>query len=114
MYWSEEHTTHRLIYSLAWTPINRKRVLSGPLADRLSELFHECAFVHDWHIAELHIQPDQVQMIVQLPPSISVHQAVQFLKKGSSRIIRQEYPAFEEFSWGNTFWANGYGAQTVD
>jgi putative transposase len=38
---------------------------------------------------------------------------VQILKGGTSRIIRQEFPDLEEFLWGDSFWADGYFAETI-
>jgi len=36
-----------------------------------------------------------------------------FLKGGSSRKLRQEFPELEEFLWGDSFWQDGYFAETV-
>ena len=52
-------------------------------------------------------------MIVQLKPSISVSRAVQMFKGGSSKKIREEFPSLEEFLWGDSFWSDGYFAETV-
>jgi len=46
-------------------------------------------------------------------PSDSVSEAVQILKGGTSRVIRQEFPDLEEFLWGDSFWADGYFAETI-
>jgi REP-associated tyrosine transposase len=52
-------------------------------------------------------------MIIQMNPSDSVSEVVQILKGGTSRIIRQEFPDLEEFLWGDSFWADGYFAETI-
>ena len=107
------HTTHRLTYHLVWVPKYRKRVLRGELVRRLYELFHECADVNGWVIQELNIQPDHVHMLVQLNPDPSVAKAVQLFKGGSSKKVRDEFPELEEFLWGESFWADGYFAESV-
>ena len=107
------HTTHRLTYRLVWVPKYRKRVLRGELVRRLYELFKQCAEVNDWTIEELNIQVDHVHLLVQLKPNISVSKAVQLLKGGSSRKVREEFPELEEFLWGDSFWADGYFAESV-
>ena len=38
---------------------------------------------------------------------------MQFLKGGSSKVIREEFPELEEFLWGDNFWGEGYFAETV-
>jgi putative transposase len=76
-------------------------------------LLEICAEANGWKIEELNIQPDHVHIIVQFVPSISVSKMVQFFKGKSSRALRQEMPELEEFYWGDSFWADGYFAETV-
>ena len=52
-------------------------------------------------------------MIVQIKPSDSVSEVVQILKGGMSRVIRKEFPELEEFLWGDSFWADGYFAESI-
>ena len=101
------------MYHLVWIPKYRKRLLKGPVAERLSELFEQCAEVNRWEIHELNIQFDYIHMLVQLKQDISVSRAVQLFKGGSSKKIREEFPELEEFLWGDSFWADGYFAETV-
>ena len=107
------HTTHRLKYHLVWIPKYRKRVLQGPLARRLYELLHQCSDVNDWPIDELNVQTDHIHMLVQLPPSVSVSQAVKTFKGGTSKRIREEFPELEEFLWDDSLWAAGFFAESV-
>ncbi len=56
---------------------------------------------------------DHVHMLIQLRPKESVSEVVQILKGGSSKKIREEFTELEEFLWGDSFWADGYFAETV-
>jgi putative transposase len=112
-YWSGAHSKHRLMYHIVWIPKYRKRVLRGEIVERLKELFEQCAEINQWQIHELNIQKDHVHMLIQLRQNISVSRAVQLLKGGSSKKIRSEYPELEEFLWGDSFWADGYFAESV-
>ena len=112
-YWKGAHTTHRLMYHLVWVPKYRKRVLKGRIAERLQELFYECADMNRWNIEELNIQPDHVHMLLQMRPDVSVSKMVQLFKGASSKMIREEYPDLKEFLWGKDFWADGYFAETA-
>ena len=112
-YWTGSHTKYRLMYHLIWLPKYRKRILVGLLKERLEALFFECAEINGWEISELNIQKDHVHMIVKLRQTVSVSQAVQRFKGGSSKIIRGEFPELKEFLWGKNFWAEGYFAETV-
>ena len=113
MYWTGSHTKHKLKYHIVWVPKYRKRVLKGALLVRLSELLYECADIHRWKIIELNIQVDHVHLLVQLRPEISLSKVLQYLKGGSSKKIREEYPELKEFLWGDSFWADGYFIETV-
>ena len=59
------------------------------------------------------IQEDHVHVIIQIKPRESVAYVVQMLKGGTSKVIRSEFPELEEFLWGDSFWADGYFAETV-
>lgn len=50
--------------------------------------------------------------MIQIPPSISVAKMVMFLKGGTSRVIRQEFPELQEWLWGDSLWQDGYFAET--
>lgn len=61
----------------------------------------------------LAIQEDHVHILIRLKPKDSVAHCVHLLKGVTSRIIRQEFPELEEFLWGDSFWADGYFAESV-
>ena len=113
MYRTGLQTKYRVMYHLVWIPKYRKRVLEGKLAKKLEELLQECCEVNDWTIEELNIQQDHIHLLVQLKPSISVSNAVQLLKGGSSHVLRKEFPKLKEFLWGKSFWADGYFVETI-
>jgi putative transposase len=100
------------MYHLVWIPKYRKRILSGKLAKRVEELIQECADLNDWKIHEISVQPNHVHVMVQLKPNISVSRAIQYFKGGSSRVLRKEFVTLKEFLWGDSFWADGYFAET--
>jgi putative transposase len=112
-YWSGAHTRHRLQFYIVWIPKYRKRVLRGKIAVRLKNLIFEGCRMNQWWTKEISIQPDHVRLLIQMSPRNSVAEVVQILKGGSSRAIRKEFPELEEFLWGDSFWADGYFAETV-
>ncbi len=74
---------------MVWIPKYRKRILRGKIA------------------------ADNVHILMQISPRESVADVVKGLKGGTSKIIRAEFPELEEFLWGDSFWADGYFAETV-
>jgi len=112
-YQTGAHTKHRLQYHVVWIPKYRKRILRGKIAIRLKRLLYEACKVNRWWISEISIQEDHVHIVIQASPSDSLAEVVQILKGGTSRVIRKEFPDLEEFLWGDSFWADGYFAETV-
>ena len=112
-YWTGGHTRHRLRFHLVWIPKYRRRVLEEPLATRLTQLLHQACEVKAWGLIELNVQPDHVHLLVQVSPSEAVADVVNLLKGGTARRLRVEFPELEEFLWGDSFWSDGYFAETV-
>jgi len=112
-YWKGRHTKHKLQYHLVWVPKYRKRVLRGKVAYRLRGLLYEGCRINRWWIGKISVQHNHVHVLIQLNPIDSVADAVQILKGGTSRVIRKEFPELEEFLWGDSFWADGYFAESV-
>jgi putative transposase len=107
------HTKHRLQYHLVWIPKYRRRVIQGKIAIRLKSLMYQACRMNRWWISEMSIQADHLHIVVELPPQVSVAEVVKIFKGGTSRILRKEFPELEEFLWGESFWADGYFAETV-
>ena len=112
-YQSGAHTKHRFMIHLVWLPKYRKRVLKEKLAVRIDELLRLCAEANGWKVLELNVQPDHVHMVIQFVPSVAVSKMVQMFKGKSSKIAREEFPELEEVYWGDSFWVDGYFAETA-
>jgi len=110
---SGSHTKHRLKYHITFVPKYRHSVLQGEVAKQAKQLFYDCAKANDWWIDKLDVEPDHVHMLVRLPPRYSVPEAVQLLKGGSSKVLREQHPELETWLWGDSFWGQGYFAETV-
>ena len=107
------HTLHKLQYHIVFVPKYRYRVLRGEVATKTKQLLYQCAEMNEWWLEELEVLPDHVHLLLRLPPTTTVSKAVQLLKGGSSRVIRQEHPELEEWLWGDSFWAEGYFAESI-
>ena len=107
------HTKHKLQYRLVWIPKYRRRGIQGKIAIRLKRLMYKACRMNGWWISEMSIHSDHVHIVVELPPQISVAEVVRIFKGGTSRVLRKEFPEMEEFLWGESFWADGYFAETV-
>ena len=107
-YWSGGHTRHRCLSHIVFCPKYRLRVLEGALAARLCELLLECCEAHAWFVHELNVQPDHVHLLLQVSPTDRLCDVMRYLKGGSSRVIRLEFPGLSEFTWSSSLWSEGY------
>ena len=67
-YRHEQHTVHHMLYHLLFCPKRRKKVLVGPVHDRLKAIIEMVAQEHAWTIVQLAIQPDHVHLFIQTNP----------------------------------------------
>ena len=80
---------------------------------RLEALLQQAAEVNRWQVHELAIQPDHIHLLLQIHPRESIASVVKTLKGGTSRVLRSDFPELEEFLWGDSFWGDGYFAETI-
>ncbi len=112
-YWTGSHTKHRIQIHYVFIAKYRKRILRGKIVTRIYELFKDACNLNRWRIQEINIQVDHIHLLIQIKPDMSIAKVAQIQKGGSSRIIRKEYPELEEFLWGDSFWRDGYFAESV-
>jgi len=60
-----------------------------------------------------HLLPDQVHMLLSIPPKYSVAQIVGFLKGKSAIHMARTFMGRRQNSTGHHFWARGYSVSTV-
>lgn len=85
-----------------------------PMVTHLRKAFEECGQVNRWIIEEIEISHDSVALVLELPPTISVDEAVKWLKSGSEKKLYKLIPDFEQFTLGRPLWHCTYVAETLD
>ncbi len=73
-------------------PKYRRKVLVGPVAERLKEIIAEVAGKVATEVLEVEVMPDHVLLLVEVPAAVAVSRLVQLLKDRSSRRLRREFP----------------------
>jgi putative transposase len=91
-YIQEQHTVHLVIYHLIWCPKRRRKVLVGPVRDRLQAVIEEVAREHSWQIITLSIQPDHVHLVIRSNPYTLPTDMARLLKGRSAHDLREEFP----------------------
>ena len=91
-YIHEQHSVHLVIYHLIWCPKRRRKVLVGPVRDRLEQIIREVAAEHGWQIITLSIQPDHIHLFIRSNPYTLPTDMARLLKGRSAHALREEFP----------------------
>ena len=85
----------------------------GEIKKRLDGMIRFCAQVNEFEIVEINIQPDHVHLLLGAKPMYSPSEIMQLIKGGTSKKLRELFPAAAETIWSNGFWSDGYYVGTV-
>ena len=91
-YIHEQHSVHHILYHIIFCPKRRKKVLVGPVHDRLQAIIEQVAKEQGWQMVELAIQPDHVHLFIQTNPYTLPTDIVRRIKGRSSQLLREEFP----------------------
>ena len=110
--WKTSNTAvYNVAYHLIWCPKYRRKVLRGPVEERLRELLQEKAAELGVVIETMEIMPDHLHLFVKADPTLPPQQIVGQLKGYTSRLLRQEFPRLK--SRLPTLWTRSYYCETV-
>ncbi len=87
----EQHAVHPILYHIIFCPKRRRKVLVGPVYDRLKAKIEQVAAENQWRIARLAIQPDPVHLFIQTNPSTTPTDVARLIKGCSSKQVREEF-----------------------
>jgi putative transposase len=90
-YCHEQHTVHLIIYHVIWCPKRRRKVLVGPVRERLEQIIRDVAQEQSWHILDLAIQPDHVHLFIRSNPYTLPTDIARLIKGRSSHELRKEF-----------------------
>lgn len=90
-YIHEQHTVHHLLYHIIFCPKRRRKVLVGPVHDRLKQIIEQVVQEQQWHIERLAIQPDHVHLFIQANPYTLPTDIPRLIKGRSSHELREEF-----------------------
>jgi putative transposase len=110
-YQHERHNIHLVVYHMIWCPKRRRKVLVGPVRDRLEQIIREVVAEHGWTILELAIQPDHVHLFVRSDPYTAPSDIARLIKGRSSRVLREEFPHLLKLPslWTHSFFVSTAG-----
>ncbi len=99
-----------LNYHFVFCPKRRRKVLIGPLRDRLIALLNEKSLELDWQIIALEVMPDHVHLFIGVDPSTAPDQVMFRLKGYTARVLRSEFPYLLKMP---SLWTRSYFVSTA-
>jgi REP-associated tyrosine transposase len=109
-YQHEQHSVHLGVYHIIWCPKRRRKVLVGPVHDRLKQSIGEVAAEHAWEIVRLAIQPDHVHLFICANPYTLPSDIPRLIKGRSSHDLREEFPHLRKLP---SLWTRSYLLSTA-
>jgi putative transposase len=91
-YVHEQHSVHHILHHIIFCPKRRRKVLVGPVHDRLKTIIEQVAEENQWHIVRMAIQPDHVHLFIQANPYTLPTDIPRLIKGRSSHLLREEFP----------------------
>ena len=72
-------------------------------------------FYPDWHYVEIGVDRDHIHLHMIIPPKYAVSDAVETMKKNTSRVLRKKFSRFlGKVYWdGGGIWSKGFFVSTV-
>ena len=98
-------------YHVIFCPKYRRKVLVGPIEQRLKEIVAEVASEKQVDLIEMECDEDHVHILCQVDPQFGIHRFVKAAKGRSSRLLRAEFPQLK--SKLPSLWTHSYFVSTV-
>ena len=102
------HTYTRLLIHYAFSTKERRPLLREAVSDGVNAYFSGIASRQKMHLLRAGGVADHRHLLVQIPPALSVAEAVGILKANSSGWMKDEFPGLAPFGW-----QEGYAAFSV-
>ena len=110
---SLSHTRWNCKYHIVFIPNYRRKEIYGKLRSDIGQILRQLCAYKRVEIMEAHAMPDDIHMLVRIPPKIAVSNFMGYLKGKSSLMIFERH-ANLKYKYGNrNFWAKGFFVSTV-
>lgn len=110
---SLSHTKWRCQYHIVFAPKYRRQIIYGKYKVQIGKILREICIRNNVEIIEANACIDHIDMLVTIPPKMSVSKFMGILKGKSSLMIFDRF-ANLKYKYGNRhFWCRGYYVDTV-
>ena len=108
------HTIYECKYHIVFCPKYRYRIFCDEEGEYVRQQVHQlCRQKDGVEVVELNVRPDQVHLVISLPPKCAVSELMGYLKGKIALRMFQQYESLGRRYWGRHLWARGYCVSTV-
>ena len=109
------HSTYKLQYHIVWGTKYRRNWLKDYVRTELRKSFAEtCKKYPALHLFETNTDQDHVHIQIEIPPSITIADAVRVLKQQSSKHLRKKFKFIKEiYLEKDGIWSVGYFVSSI-
>ena len=109
------HSIYKTQYHIVWITRYRRKILVTGVKSYLAIKLQEIRkYFPDWKYLEIGIKPDHVHLYMVIPPKYAVSQAVEVIKKNTSRALSRKFTFLPKVYWDQKgIWGKGYFTSTV-
>lgn len=107
------HTTWNCKYHIVFAPKYRRKVFYGEKRLEIGAILRELCEWKGVKIMTAEVCPDHVNMLVEIPPKMTVSGFMGFLKGKSSIMIYQKWGNMKYKYRNRSFWCRGYYVDTA-
>jgi putative transposase len=104
------HAVYKTEYHLVWTPRYRRKLFVAGVKEYAEKLLsHLEGLEEDIEVIRVNVQLDHVQLVIVIPPRVSVAKVVQFLKSQTGKLLKARFPFLRQaISGRGGIWSRGY------
>ena len=107
------HTTWNCKYHIVFAPKYRRKVFYTSKRLEIGQILRQLCEWKGVTIIEAEVCPDNIHMLVEIPPKYSVSSFMGFLKGKSSLMIYSKWASARYQYRNREFWCRGYYVDTV-
>jgi len=107
------HTKWNCKYHIVFAPKYRRKVFFGEKKVEIGKILRQLCEWKGIKIIEAEICPDNVHMLLEIPPKIAVSSFMGYLKGKSSLMLYEQFPALQFKDRNREFWCRGYYVDTA-
>jgi putative transposase len=108
------HTFTKLLYHCVFSTKGRCSLIGDPVSDRLNAYLAGVASNNDILLIRAGGVRDHRHLLLQMPPTMTVADAVGKLKANSSRWVKQTFPRLQDFAWQGGYAAFSVSPSNID